>query len=284
MSQVTTQRVEVAGVGSPVLQAGPSQETEAVVFVHGNPGPADDWRGLLARTGDFARAVAPEMPGFGAADKPRGFNYSVPGYAEHLSGVLGALGIERAHLVLHDLGGAWGLAWGLRRPERMASVTLINTGVLPDYRWYQWARVWRTPVLGELFQLTSTRSGNHAMLNRENPRLSAEAIDRIHDAAASWASRRAVLKLYRATPAAALRGSIESLHHLDRPALVLWGTEDLYMPWTYAERQKQAFPSACVHLLEGLGHWPFLEAPTAVAELVIPFLLDHTAARRARRA
>ncbi len=38
----------------------------AVVFVHGNPGPAADWRRLVARTGTFARAIAPDMPGYGA--------------------------------------------------------------------------------------------------------------------------------------------------------------------------------------------------------------------------
>jgi pimeloyl-ACP methyl ester carboxylesterase len=272
VSQVTQRRVEVAGVGSPVLQAGPSTATEAVVFVHGNPGPAEDWRGMLAWAGEFARAVAPDMPGFGGADKPRGFNYTIQGYAGHLSAVLVELGIERAHLVLHDFGGAWGLAWGLRRPERMASVTLINTGVLPGYRWHHWARIWRTPLLGELAQLTATRGATHAVLGRENPRLPPDAIDRIYEASRGWPTKRAVLKLYRATPAGAMRGPIESLAALDVPALVLWGTEDAYLPWTYAERQREAFPSARVELLEGLGHWPFIEEPAAVGELLMPFL------------
>jgi pimeloyl-ACP methyl ester carboxylesterase len=53
---------------------------------------------------------------------------------------------------------------------------------------------------------------------------------------------------------------------------VLWGTEDAYLPWTYAERQREAFPSARVELLEGLGHWPFIEEPAAVGELLMPFL------------
>ncbi len=284
MSEVTTLDVEVAGVRSPVLQAGPEDASEAVVFVHGNPGPASDWRALLAQAGVFARAVAPDMPGYGAADKPRGFNHTVHGYAEHLGGVLAHLGIERAHLVLHDFGGAWGLSWGLRRPERMASVTLINTGVLPGYRWHHWARIWRTPVLGELFQLTANRQAAHTMIGRENPRLSAEAIDRIYKAGAGWPSKRAVLKLYRSTPAGAMRGPIESLAALDRPALVLWGTDDAYLPWTFAEKQKLAFPSARVELLEGLGHWPFVEDPVAVGELVIPFLREQVGGkvRRAR--
>jgi pimeloyl-ACP methyl ester carboxylesterase len=69
-----------------------------------------------------------------------------------------------------------------------------------------------------------------------------------------------------------MAGPVEALHELDRPALVLWGTDDAYLPWRFAERQQLAFPSARIELLEGLGHWPFHEDPARVAELVVPFL------------
>jgi pimeloyl-ACP methyl ester carboxylesterase len=272
MSGVRTESVVANGVCSPVLCAGASDTGEAVVFVHGNPGPAEDWRELLSHTGEFARAVAPDMPGYGSADKPRHFSYTIGGYADHLTGVLRELGIDRAHLVLHDFGGPWGLAWAARHPDAFASATLINSGVWPDCKWHRYARIWRTPVLGEIFQLTATEPAFRTLIGRENPRLPRAAIDRIYRATRSWPTKRAVLKLYRATPTSAMRGPIEALHELDRPALVLWGTDDAYIPWQVAERQRLAFPSARVELLEGLGHWPFLEDPGHVAELVIPFL------------
>src|SRR5712692_9937011 len=101
---VTTAEVTVSGVRSPVKQVGPLSSGEAVVFVHGNPGPSDDWDDLLQRVASFTRAIAPDMPGYGAADKPRNFTYTIDGYADHLAGVLDQLGIGRAHLVLHDFG------------------------------------------------------------------------------------------------------------------------------------------------------------------------------------
>ncbi|MBJ7453608.1 MAG: alpha/beta hydrolase, partial [Blastococcus sp.] len=272
MTELRTTVVQVDGVRSPVLETGPTDASEAVVYVHGNPGPADDWRDLLGRTGDFARAVAPNMPGYGSADKPKDFPYTVDGYADHLAGVLDELGITRAHLVLHDFGGPWGLAWAARHPDAFASVTLINTGVLPDYHWHRYARIWRTPGLGELFQVTATRGAFRTLLGRENPRLSVAALDRLYDANAGWATKRAVLKLYRATPAKDARGPIEALRALDRPALVLWGGDDAYLPWRLADRQREAFPSAHVEVLDGLGHWPFHEDPPQIAEHVIPFL------------
>src|SRR5262245_53642091 len=115
--------VLVDGVRSPVLVGGPSEAESAVVFVHGNPGPGRDWEALMPRVSAFARCVAPDMPGYGNADKPAVFDYTVEGYARHLGGLLDRLAVRRAHLVLHDFGGPWGLALaggGARGPGRPA--------------------------------------------------------------------------------------------------------------------------------------------------------------------
>jgi pimeloyl-ACP methyl ester carboxylesterase len=278
MKDLTTTTVIVNGVRSPVLQAGEPDASEAVVFVHGNPGPKEDWEDLLQRTGEFGRATAPDMPGYGAADKPADFGYTSDGYAQHLAGILDQLAITKVHLVMHDFGGAWGLVWAVQHPAAFASATLINTGVLLDYKWHRLARVWRMPGLGEAFMATTTRPGFRMLLSHDNPRLPGSAIDRLYEVSRGWPTKRAVLKLYRATPASAMGALREPLRELDRPALVVWGTDDVYIPWQQAERQRESFPSARIELLEGLGHWPFLEDPARVAELVIPFLREHVRA------
>jgi pimeloyl-ACP methyl ester carboxylesterase len=134
----------------------------------------------VERTGAFARAVAWDHPGFGQADKPAGFDYTVQGYA-HLGRCLDALGITRAHLVLHDFGGPWGLAWAATHPDAFASATLINIGILPGYHWHYHARIWRAPVLGELFNATTTRTGFGLLLRHGNPRgLPQPFVDRMY--------------------------------------------------------------------------------------------------------
>lgn len=279
MNGLTTTLATVDGVQSPVLQAGEPDASEAVVFVHGNPGPKEDWHDLLQRAGDFSRAVAPDMPGYGAADKPADFAYTRDGYAKHLAGILEQLGITKVHLVMHDFGGAWGLAWAVQHPSAFSSATLINTGVLLDYKWHRLARIWRTPGLGEALMATTSKRAFRMLLSRDNPRLPASAVDRLYEASQGWPTQRAVLKLYRATPSWAMGALSEPLRELDRPALVVWGTDDVYIPWQQAERQRESFPSARIQLLEGLGHWPGLEDPARVAELVVPFLREHQAAR-----
>lgn len=276
--QWRTTSVVVSGVSSPVIDAGPADEREAVVFVHGNPGTGHDWDHLITPVSRFARAIAPDMPGYGRADKPSSFDYTVDGYARHLGGVLDELGVEQVHLVLHDFGGPWGLAWALDHPDRFASVTLINIGVLIGYRWHRYARIWRTPVLGEVFQATASRPAFRALLGRENPRLNRDALDRIYDQSGGWPTKRAVLRLYRATEPDWGEPMVARFRELDRPALVVWGGEDAYLPVEQAERQRESFPSAQVEVLEGHGHWVFWEDAERVAGLVVPFLESQVAA------
>ncbi len=267
--------VSVDGVSSPVLVAGPDHASEAVVFIHGTPGAGAEWMDLVRRTGEFARAVAPDMPGYAGADKPRKFDYTVEGYARHLGGLLNELSIERAHLVMHDFGGPWALQWAIRHPDAFASATMINSGVWVDYpRYHVYARIWRTPLLGEMFMATSARASYVWLLRRANSRLSREQANELYDRARPWATKRAILHLYRSTPPDSLGARAEPLRKLDRPALVVWGADDAYVPREMADRQRRSFPSARIELLEGFGHWCFLEDPERIASLVVPFLRD----------
>jgi pimeloyl-ACP methyl ester carboxylesterase len=83
-----------------------------------------------------------------------------------------------------------------------------------------------------------------------------------------------VLELYRSVPDVGAAGErlAAALAPLDRPALVLWGRHDPYLPVEHAERQREAFPSAEVHVLERSGHWPFADDPRAVASAITAFL------------
>lgn len=271
---VATRRLTVGGIATPVREAGPAGDREAVVFFHGNPGSGADWDGLLARVGRFARAIAWDAPGFGQADKPRDFRHTVDGHAAYVAAAMDALGVERAHLVMHDFGGAWGLDWAAAHPERFASAVLIDTGALIGYRWHRLARIWQAPGVGELFMAGTTRLGFRTILGIGNPRgLPRDFLDRMYDDF-DRDTRRAVLRLYRSARdiEAFSRRLSPSLRRLHRPALVVWGAHDPYLPVTHARRQEVAFPGAEVHVLDDSGHWPFIDAPDRCATLVTEFL------------
>jgi pimeloyl-ACP methyl ester carboxylesterase len=269
-------RVTVGAVSSPVSEAGPGDSREAVLFVHGNPGSRRDWDRLLEAVGQHGRAVALDMPGFGQADKPRDFDYRVAGYADFIEGAREQLGIDRAHLVLHDFGGPFGLVWGLAHPSQWASAVLINIGVLPGYTWHKMAKRWRTPVLGELTQAFIPRSAwRRAMQKRDvNPKgLPLEFVDQMYDNY-DRATRRTVLRLYRATddPGDVADEVGAAIAALRKPALVVWGARDPFISVEFAERQREFFDVRELVILPDSGHWPFQDDPDAVERAVVAFL------------
>ncbi len=274
MTGFETRRLEVNGVGSPVLTGGTGAPHEAVVFVHGNPDAAGDWEPLMARVAEFTAVVAPDMPGFGGADKGADQDYTLAGYAAHLGGLIYQLDLDRVHLVAHDFGGPMALTWAAANPDKVASVTLINTGVLLDYQWHRLARVWRTPIVGELFMRATTGRLARLVMRHDNPGLPDVWVNRIAGHLNPAGTKRAVLRLYRSTRAEDMDALVEPLRRCDPDALVVFGTDDVYIPAEQAERQRRVFPRVRIETLPGVGHWAWLEQPDRVAGLVVPFLRE----------
>jgi pimeloyl-ACP methyl ester carboxylesterase len=277
---VSKRTLSVAGTQTPAIEAGPSDSDEAVVFVHGNPGSSGDWTALVEAVGQLGRAVAFDLPGFGKAHAPRGFAYDIGAYAEFIEAARAELAIERAHLVLHDFGGPFGLRWGSEHPQRWASVVLLNIGVMPGYSWHSMAKRWRTPLLGELTQAFIPRAAWRRVMQKSNPKgLPPQFVDKMYDDY-DRETRRTVLRLYRATPdpgetAAELGVALTQLH---KPALVIWGAQDQYIGVAYAERQREFFEVEDVVVLPDSGHWAFQDDPDTVRDAVVPFLRRQLAA------
>jgi pimeloyl-ACP methyl ester carboxylesterase len=278
-----TRRTEVVvdGVRTSVLVAGAQDDDVAVVFLHGSSGIARDWTPLLETVSGFARCLAPDMPGYGASDKPAHFAYTIEGYAEHLDGLLSMLGVRRVHLVTHDLGGPWGLAWAASRPDDLLSLTLMSIGALPGYRWHRFARLYRIPVIGELVLAAAGRSATARVLQRGSLRRVPEwFVEEIVSEYRDPGTSRAVLAFYRATPdlGAATVASAAALRRADPPTLVIWGAGDPYVPVRFAGVQHQYFPRAETVILGHCGHWPLMDDPEAVSGAVVEFLKAQTAA------
>jgi pimeloyl-ACP methyl ester carboxylesterase len=270
-----TYELTVRGIRTVVREHGASQGGEAVVFVHGSPGSGADWDHLLLQAGRHTRAIAWDAPGFGQADKPRDFAQTVAGHGDFIGAMLAALDVHRVHLCVHDFGGPWALDWAARDLGRLSSLMLIDTGVLLGYRWHALARIWRTPVAGELFMVAAKRWAFRLLIGRfGNPRgLPAQFVDRMYRDF-DRATRRSVLRLYRSLPdpagwSAAMSKTLSTglsaaLGEGDLPVLVIWGAHDPYLRVGQAEIQRRTFPHAEVVVLPDSGHWPFADDPDAV--------------------
>ncbi|HEX2088027.1 MAG TPA: alpha/beta hydrolase [Solirubrobacteraceae bacterium] len=270
-------RITVAGFTTTAIEAGPRDSAEAVVFMHGNPGNALDFVGLLRSVPAGTRVVAFDLLGFGRADKPYDFPFTLEASRPLVDRVVAELGIERMHLVGHDVGSVVAVDWAARHPEKLRSAILLAGGILIGYQDHHFARIWKTPKAGEWSMSGVDREGFVSMIQAHNPRpLPREFIDRNYDAF-DRATRCAVLRLYRAMPdiSALAREHAAALRPYDRPALVVWGDRDPFLPRYLADSNREGFPRADVRVFANSGHWPFVDEEQRTVELMSAFLRRH---------
>jgi pimeloyl-ACP methyl ester carboxylesterase len=233
-------------------------DSAPVLYVHGVPTSSDDWVPFLERTG----GLAPDLLGFGRSGKGGHLDYSLEGIATFVERFLDELvEVERVRLVVHDWGAA-ALALAQRRPERIERLVVVNAvPLLPSYRWHRVARMWRTPVVGELAMgLTSRRTLTRAL----RPAFAGPVPDRFVEATMrhfDQGTQRAILRLYRSAPESTLAAAGNNLSHLTAPALVVWGARDPYISSRFGDAYAAELPRSQVVHVEDAGHWPWLDRP-----------------------
>jgi pimeloyl-ACP methyl ester carboxylesterase len=126
---------------------------ETVLCVHGMWGSSFLYRKLLAQlSGHGLRGVVFDLPGFGLAARPADFDYSWSGLGRFAVAAVRELGIERFHLVVHDIGGPVGFEVATTLPERVASLTVLNTMVeVTDFSPPWPMRPFTRPLIGRLW-------------------------------------------------------------------------------------------------------------------------------------
>ena len=241
------------------LQTG-LEDGPALVMVHGFGGDLNNWMFNQPALSETLRVVALDLPGHGRSQKAVG-DGDLAALADAVGALVDALGIERAHLAGHSLGGAVCLQLALERPAAVASLSLVApAGLGPEINgdyiagFIEAGR--RKAMKGVLEQLFA----DPELVSRDmiEEILKYKRLDGV-DAALKTISAAVFPESRQAT---VLR---ERLSELACPAQVIWGAEDRIVPAVHA----QGLPSAvAVHLLDGVGHMAHMEAAGEVNRLV----------------
>ena len=241
-----------------------------VLFLHGNPDSLQLWAPVASALASSYRCIVPDLPGFGKSKAPTDFDYTLSGQAAFLEALYPALGIqEPVHLVAHDFGGIFGAAWMTSHPDRIRSFTVSNSAFCTAYRWHFWARIWRTPLLGEFSMLTMNRTVFGRELRRGSRRLTKAQIDAAY-ALLTPSVKRTTLKLYRAVRRMSFAGWEERYQQAATkvPIMVLWGEGDPFIPIVMAD----TFGARRVVKYPGAGHWLPAVEPELVSQELLSFL------------
>jgi pimeloyl-ACP methyl ester carboxylesterase len=181
------------------------------------------------------------------------------------------LGIGEHSLCVHDWG-VVGLIAAQRRPDRVRRLVVINAvPLLPGYRWHWIARrFWRVRGLGELANATTTKASLRLLSRQASAGRQPLPEWFIDSTWRHWPRGRwpAMLELYRSADPELLAAAGANLGDLRCPALVLWGTDDPYIPRSFGAAYAARLPDAELVELERAGHWPWLDRPDAVARVV----------------
>ncbi len=248
------------GTGSPLL------------FLHGAPDSAELWSEVITRLQDRYRCFAPDLPGFGRSSAPVSFDCSLENMARFIDELIAAAAIPTPlGLVVADFGATYGLSWAVTSPQKVSSIAIVGgSNFSSRYRWHGTARLFRTPLLGELAMRTLSLSAYEKTMRRNAPLLSLEYVRSSYALSlAKPEARRMMLKLYRSINPKDFVGKEERLHELTAriPTLVLWGDQDPFITPDYAE----SFGATQVEHFPNNGHWLAVEAPELVAQRLAAF-------------
>ena len=267
--------VAVEGRRTVIAEAG-SAADPALVLIHGFGGSTFGWRHVMAPLAASGwHVVALDLPGFGLAGKGWGQAYDHRSQAAFVLSVMDQLNISDAVIAGHSMGGnvvSWVAALA---PERIRALALIDAAIVPPTATPGSAavRALSLPPLRRatriLIRSAFTEATFGELLGSAFAVKSAATPETIRGYAAAsqledW--DLALLGIIRDAGANALPAPIGEI--VDRagtpiPTLILWGSEDSWVPITAGEVLHEALPAATYVVLPGLGHVPFEEAPAA---------------------
>lgn len=276
-SGIDERSIEVDGLRIRFLHAG---HGPALVLVHGLLGYSSNWRSAIPILAEDCEVFAPDMPGAGFSDCPRGLDARLTAAAERLSRFLDSVGVARCDLVGSSYGGSTALMLAAIEPSRVRRLVLVAPA-------NPWSRIGNKrlaalglPGVGVLFPPISRRArflhgyfvrrmyGDPARVTAETlrsyslPLARPGVFEHAVKIAHSW--RKDMRELRREMPKAA-----------DIPTLVLWGSKDRLVDIGSAKQIAANFRISETRVIEGAGHLPYEEVPEEFCKPVRDFLNIH---------
>jgi pimeloyl-ACP methyl ester carboxylesterase len=277
LNDIAEQSFRSEGVVTRYLKRGHGPET--LLLMHGLGCSSLEWSENVDSLSRSMTVIAVDLIGFGASDKPAGFDYSSRGQALRLIALMDELGIDRVHLVGNSFGGKVAIDIADIAGERVQSLTLVASAgagkeaPLP-------MRISTLPFVDRLLPKPSYpdfRKGWQAAFF-DAKKLSEERIrKKYHDAMQPDAQRSHLLTVrsmmnvwgFKKTD---LQAMVHKVDNVRCKTLIVWGCQDLLLPVSHAHVFKERIQGATLKLFEGCGHAPQIERSEEFNRLLESFI------------
>ena len=259
----------------------------ALLLIHGMAGSSGTWRAIIPQLSQKYRVIAPDLLGHGMSAKPRG-DYSLGAFAVFLRDLLDELGVDRATVIGQSLGGGIAMQFVHQHRDYCERLALIGSGGLgPDLS--PVLRMLSAPgaefVLPVVAPQPVLNLGNKLGSWLTSAGIQAPRAGQMWHAYSSLSdprTRQAFLRTLRSV--VDYRGqSVSALNKLHLtaglPTVLIWGDHDRIIPVAHAYAAHDALEGSRLEVLEGIGHFPHVEAPAAVADILENFIATTAAPR-----
>lgn len=261
------------GVQSFLLEQG---DGPAVVCIHGMWGSSFLYRKVLAELADRGlRGLAWDLPGFGLAERPVDYDYSWTGLGRFSVAAANELGLDRFHLVVHDIGGPVGFELATALADRVASLTILNTMIDVTRFTPPWSmRPFRRPILGRLWLAGMTAPLFRSLMKLQGigdtSQISKAELNAYLGLMKGEDHGRSFLRIMRSTETtpekqALYRGAVRDVPY---PVQVVWAADDPALKLAvYGEQARAAAGLDRIDTVPG-KHFPQEDQAPAIAERV----------------
>lgn len=250
------------GVGSPVI------------LIHGIPTNSLMWQSVMPKLATRHRVIALDLLNYGQSEKPRNADVSINAQSRMIVQFMNALGVRRADVVAHDIGGGIAQLLALNYPEKIRKLVLMDSVCFDS---------WPIPEFKPLMEPGAEQSMSLdeflAMMRRFMPQgvynkavMTDELIDIYLDPWASEDGKRAFFRNLRRLNSEYTQSISKALGSLVHQTLVIWGDQDSFQKPEYAQKLTDAIPDAELTWIKGAGHWLIDEKPDEIVDRINQFL------------
>lgn len=248
-----------------VLEPASPTDLPDVVLCHGTPWSAAAWAPVARILARERRVFLWDMPGYGRSIAAAGPALDLASQGRRLADLIQGWGLDRPHVVAHDIGGAVALRAHLFEAVRPGSLYLMDIVTLDP-----WGSPFFALVARHHEVFAALPPALHRALVREYisgaSTLTSSQVDALVE---PWLGADGTPAFYRqiaALSAEHTRPVVERLGTVDAPVRIAWGTEDPWLPRAQADELAARLPGGPeTRFFEGAGHLPMLESPADVA-------------------
>lgn len=249
-------------------------EGSAVILIHGIPTNSLMWREIIPQLAINHRVIAPDLLNYGLSGKPELADVSINAQSRMIVALMDALGVRRADVVAHDIGGGIAQLMAVNCPERIRKLVLLDSVCfdswpIPEFKPLQVPEAEAAMSLDAFLKMMRgfMPGGVH-----NKAVMTDELIDLYLKPWSTEDGKRAFFRNLRRLNPEYTQAIARALGTLPHPTLVIWGDRDPFQKPEFAPKLTAAIPNAKLVWIKDAGHWLVDEKPIEIGGQIKAFL------------